>query len=155
MDKTLVAAAGEHYVAYKLSCLGYLAALVRQGSPAIDLLASTHDSGHTIGIQVKTTSDARRWRGRGTERVLSELQFPLSHNAIEQAADSIIFCFVDLRSTESEIPPDVYIVPDASLLKEYKSVNIRQWSFLRHHRPIARMEPYKNEWKPIHQFPSQ
>ncbi len=78
LNTTLVAAAGEHHVAYKLSCFGYLAALVRQGSPAIDLLASNQDGGRTVGIQVKTTSDARRWSGPKNKKVLSELQFPLA-----------------------------------------------------------------------------
>jgi hypothetical protein len=65
MNKTLIAAAGEYFVAYKLSCLGYLAAPVRLGSPATDLLASTLDGGRTVAIQVKTTGWAERTRGRG------------------------------------------------------------------------------------------
>src|SRR5205085_4875506 len=67
-NKTLIAAAGEHYVAYALSCLGFTAALVRQGAPSIDILASTLDGGRTIGIQVKTTEWAERTRGRGEEK---------------------------------------------------------------------------------------
>ena len=35
---TLTGAAGEHYVAYKLSLLGFPTALTRGGSPVIDLM---------------------------------------------------------------------------------------------------------------------
>ncbi|MGD1086758.1 MAG: hypothetical protein ABSA47_18625 [Verrucomicrobiota bacterium] len=149
MNTTLVAAAGEHYVAHKISCLGFLAALVRQGSPTIDLLASTLDGGRTVGIQVKTTTDAQRLHGRGANRVASELQFPLGHNAIEQSSDIVIFCFVDLHKSQPEIPPDVYVVPASALLKEYAGINIRQYPYFRHHRPIKHMEQFKNQWKPL------
>jgi hypothetical protein len=149
MNTTLVAAAGEHYVAHKLSCLGYLAALVRQGSPTIDLLASTVDGGRTVGIQVKTTTDAQRLHGRGTNRHVTELQFPLGHNAIEQSSDTVIFCFVDLHSSERNTPPDVYVVPATTLKAEYAGINIRQYPYFRHHRPIKHMEQFKNQWKPL------
>jgi hypothetical protein len=149
MNTTLVATAGEHYVAHKLSCLGYLAALVRQGSPTIDLLASTVDGGRTVGIQVKTTTDAQRLHGRGTNRHVTELQFPLGHNAIEQSSDTVIFCFVDLHSSERNSPPDVYVVPATTLKAEYAGINIRRYRYFRHHRPIEHMRPFKNQWNPL------
>ncbi len=149
MNKTLVAAAGEHFVAYKLSCLGYLAAPVRLGSPATDLLASTLDGGGTVAIQVKTTGWAERTRGRGNKKAPHHLEFPLGHAAVEKASDRLIFCFVDLRGNQPDIPPDVYVIPAGTILKEYKGANIRQHSFFRHHRSIEHMSPFKNEWKPI------
>lgn len=149
MDKTLVAAAGEHYVAYKLSCLGYLAAAVRVGSPAADLLASTPDGGRTVAIQVKTTQWAERTRGRGERKVPHHLEFPLGHTAVEKASAKLIFCFVDLRGSEPDTMPDVYVVPAAVILKEYKGKNIRQYSFFRHHRSIQHMAPFKNRWEPV------
>ncbi|MFN3408723.1 MAG: hypothetical protein ACK45B_07000 [Limisphaerales bacterium] len=149
MNKTLVAAAGEHFVAYKLSCLGYLAAPVRIGSPATDLLAATLDGSRTVAIQVKTTGWAERTRGRGTNKTPHHLEFPLGHAAVEKASDSLIFCFVDLRGSAPDTLPDVYIVPAKTLLAEYKGWDIRQHSFFRHHRPIEHMAPFKNEWKPV------
>jgi hypothetical protein len=150
MDKTLVASAGEHFIAYKLSCLGYLAALVRQGSPSIDLLASTQDGDVSVGIQVKTTAGAGRTRGRGANKILAELQFPLGHKAIERSPQNIIFCFVDLKVNESGIP-DVYVIPSDALLAEHEGIDVRQWTFFRLHRSVEHMEKYKNCWQPIHQ----
>ena len=149
MNRTLVAAAGEHYVAYKLSCLGYLAAPVRLGSPATDLLASTLDGGRTITIQVKTTGWAERTRGRGASKVPHHLEFPLGHAAVERASSKLIFCFVDLRGSKSETIPDIYVVPAAVVLKEYKGKNIRKHSFFRHHRSIEHMARFKNNWTPV------
>lgn len=149
MNRTLVAAAGEHHVAYKLSCLGYLAAPVRLGSPATDLLASTLNGARTVAIQVKTTTWAERTRGRGASKAPHHLEFPLGHAAIEKASGRLIFCFVDLRSRLPGIAPDVYVVPATLLLKEYRGKDIRKHSFFRYHRSIEHMARFKNNWKPV------
>ena len=149
MANSMVAAAGEHYVAYKLSCLGYLAAPVRIGAPAADLLASTPDGGRTVAIQVKTTQTALRLRGRGDAKHPHHLEFPLGHAAVEKASDKLIFCFVDLREGQDGTSPDVYVVPAAKLLKEYEGKDIRQHSFFRHHRSVDQMARFKNNWRPI------
>ena len=149
-NKTLVAAAGEHYVAYFLSRLGLIAALVRQGSPSIDVLASNQNGSKTVGIQVKTTGWAERTRGRGTDKKPFELQFPLGHRAIEEASPSTVFCFEDLRDPEDlDARPDVYIVPTKVLMREYRGDDIRRHSYFRHHRRIERMARFKNDWRPI------
>jgi hypothetical protein len=149
MNTTLVAAAGEHYVAYKLSRLGFLAALVRQGSPTTDLLASSLDGARTVAIQVKTTIMAGRTRGRGAEKVLHHLEFPLGHKAVEKASPKLIFCFVDLRDDQVGIPPDVYVVPASAIQSYYKGWDIRQYSYFRHHPEVKRMTPFKNDWTPV------
>ena len=148
-SNALVAAAGEHYVAYKLSRLGYLAAPLRLGAPAADLLASTLDGGRTVAIQVKTTQSALRTRGRGDAKRPHHLEFPLGHAAIEKGSDRLIFCFVDLRGGEDGSSPDVYVVPASHILRYYEGENIRQYSFFRHHPPVQEMAPFKNNWKPV------
>jgi hypothetical protein len=147
----LTASAGEHFVAYKLSRLGCIVALVRQGSQAIDILVSTVDGSHTVGLQVKTTFRAERTRGRGAKKAPADLQFPLGHHAVEAVSENVIFCFVDLRSyvPEADLMPDVYIIPARELRAEYKDQDIHKYSWLRHHRPIAHMAKYKNKWTTI------
>jgi len=56
----LTGAAGEHYVAFYLSALGYPVALTRGGSPTVDIMAGSLDGEHTISIQVKTSNWAKR-----------------------------------------------------------------------------------------------
>jgi hypothetical protein len=145
MNSKLTAAAGEYYVGYKISCLGYIAAFVRAGVPAADLLASTLDGGRTVAIQVKTTFWAERTRGRGDQKKPAELQFPLGHRAVEDASPNLIFCFVDLRGYTPAASPDVYVIPAKVILADYKGVNVRQWSYFRLHRPIDDMAAYKNQ----------
>lgn len=149
LNPHLVATAGEHYVCSQLALHGLIPALVRQGAPSIDILASTTDGGRTVGIQVKTTEWALRTRGRGDEKKPYELQFPLGHHAIEQTDDTSIFCFVDLRIQEQNTAPDVYIITAKALKAEYDGLNIRQWSYFRHHRSVEHMQPFKNNWEPI------
>lgn len=148
-NSTLVAAAGEHYVSYALSCLGFTAALVRQGAPSIDVLASDLSGSKTVGIQVKTTEWAERTRGRGAAKRPFQLQFPLGHRAIEHASPKTIMCFVDLRGFGLTEAPAVYVVPTKLLIEHYAGEDIRQHSFFRHHRPIEEMEPFKNNWQPV------
>jgi len=149
MNSTLTAAAGEHYVAYKLSCLGFLAAFVRQGSPTTDLLASSLDGARTVAIQVKTTILAGRTRGRGSSKIPHHLEFPLGHAAVERSSPKLVFCFVDLRDNQSGISPDVYVVPASEIQSFYEGQDIRQYSYFRHHPKVERMEPFKNNWQPI------
>ncbi len=150
-NSKIIAAAGEHYVTYALSCFGYIAALVREGSPTIDLLASNIDGSRTISIQVKTTENAMRTRGRGNNKAPYELQFPLGHKAVENAVPSLIFCFVDLHGLNPESPPDVYVIPAKVLIEHYKEKDIRQHSYFRLHWRIEEMEQYKNNWEPVNQ----
>jgi len=149
-NSKIIAGAGEHYVAYVLSCFGYISALVREGSPTIDLLASNIDGSSTVGIQVKTTEWAERTRGRGENKKPFELQFPLGHKAIENAVPSLIFCFVDLRHLDPQEKPDVYVIPAKVLLDHFEGVDIRQWSYFRLHWSIEQMVEFKNNWQPIH-----
>ena len=149
LNPHLVATAGEYFVCSQLALHGCIPALVRQGAPSIDILASTLDGGRTVGIQVKATEWAVRTRGRGDNKVPFELQFPLGHHAIEQTDDASIFCFVDLRVHMDLPTPDVYVITAKDLKAEYSGIDIRQWSYFRHHRPVAHMAPYKNHWSPI------
>ena len=54
---TLTGAAGEHYVAYKLSLLGFPTALTRGGSPVIDLMVGDLTGENAVSIQVKASSN--------------------------------------------------------------------------------------------------
>lgn len=149
MSSTITAGAGEHYVAYCLASLGYISALVRQGSPTIDVLASDTTGSRTIGIQVKTTQSALRTRGRGDNKVPHELQFPLGHHAIEKGEPGTVICFVDIKGKSLAGAPDVYVMPVEYLLFKFSGIDVRQWSYFRLHWPIADMEPFKNNWSPV------
>lgn len=144
----LTGTAGEHYVAYKLSCLGYVAALPRGGSVGVDILVGNREGTRTVAIQVKTTDWAVREKGRGDARSPHELQFPLGFKAARIDNPNLLFAFVDLRGITSDEPPDVYLVPSTFVCD-----HCREWiddaAMARFHIEIAKLEPFKNNWSLI------
>ncbi len=144
--------AGEHYVAYALSCLGFMPALLREGSPAVDLLVSNIGGSKTIPIQVKTAKSALRKRGRGDERKPNHLEFTLGKKAIEKKNIKLMFCFVDLKGFDPANKPDVYVIPALKIIQYYEGKNIEKQKWFRLHWPVELMEEYKNNWRPIHQL---
>lgn len=159
MNSTLVASAGEFFVAHRLSCLGFIAAPVRAGSPAADLLACRSDGDRTVAIQVKTTTWADRTKGRGEKKAVTRVEFPLGHAAIERAPKALVYCFVDLRvnPTDSRAAkadghvesPVVYVISARALLTRYAGQDIRKHPWLRLHQPMEWMRPFRDNWTPI------
>lgn len=142
----LTGTAGEHFVAYKLSCLGIVAALPRGGALGVDVLASSLDGAKTIAIQVKTTDWASRDRGRGPNKVAYELQFPLGHKSASLNNPNLIFAFVDLRGVDNhDLQPDVYLVPSDFVFR-YCGHLAFQIPMLRLHIRIEQLEQFKNNW---------
>ena len=143
----LTGTAGEHYVAFKLSCLGFIAAMTRDGSPTVDILVSNLYGNKTLAIQVKTTDWATRTRGRGKSKKPYELQFPLGYNSANRKDDDFFFTFVDLNGLDwDEKEPDVYIVP-SNFVYEYCKSWIDKVKMVRLHIEIDKMEQFKNNWE--------
>ena len=146
----LTCSAGEHFVAYKLSSLGYVAAMTREGSPTVDILASNLDASKTLAIQVKTTDWAMRTRGRGKNKEPFQLQFPLGYKSATTKGDNLVFAFVDLRGIDSDTEPDVYIVPSPYVCDHCKGW-VDDVKLVRFHVPIDSMEDFKNNWALVQQ----
>jgi hypothetical protein len=116
MDKALTGAAGEYYIAFRLSALGYAIGLTTRGTRAADLLASNPETGKSIIVQTKTMINAfvknqksgSYWHWRiGSSR--------------PQPRETFYYMFVDLRGDPSK-SPDVFVVPSLKikpLLVEY------------------------------------
>ena len=58
----LTCTAGEHFVAYRLSLMGYTVGTTRGGATAVDLLVTNSNGDKSISVQVKTSRDAFRER---------------------------------------------------------------------------------------------
>lgn len=113
MDKALVGVAGEYYIAFRLSAMGYHVGFTAPGARAADLLVSNLETGKSITIQVKTMQKAfvkskkydPYWKWRvGTSRF--------------HPHESFYYLFVDLRRNLSNAPyvePYVFIVPSLGL----------------------------------------
>ncbi len=107
---SLTAAAGEHYVAYKLSALGYPVAMTRGGSPTVDLMVGDVSGGTAVMIQVKTANWARRDYKRVKEK--DRWEWDVGRKAMDLRGENVFYAFVDLKWGNSEKrDPDVFIVP--------------------------------------------
>lgn len=146
VPSNLTGTAGEHFIAYRLSCLGLVAALPRGGALGVDVLVSNQDGSKTLSIQVKTTDWAMRTRGRGANKVPFELQFPLGRKSGKINNDNLVFAFVDLKGIDNfDTQPDVYLVP-SSVVFAYCNSWVDHVKMVRFHIEISRMEEYKNNW---------
>ena len=105
---TLTAAAGEHYVAYRLSQFGYAVALTRAGAPSIDLMVGNRH-GDAVSVQVKTSNDAYYKRVRNPSS--SYWNWDVGEKALHAVGESLFYAFVDLQPSEAGGRPMVFIVP--------------------------------------------
>ena len=154
----LTGSAGVYFVAAQINAMGYHAALTIRSVPNVDLLAGTLDGSHSIGIQVKTSTQASRKRGKGKERVTFQYQWGLGENAWESALKSknLLFAFVDLdcdHGKELNRLPDVFIVPTSFLRKYYRDTvknsfdgDPSKWKWKRMNVDASEFDQFKNNW---------
>ncbi len=107
----MTCAAGEHFVAFKLSALGFPVAATRGGSPTIDLMVGNLSGSAALSIQVKTDNWA--WRPRKRNPSSSHWEWYVGHKALNIRGECIYYAFVDLKWEGASRPqmPDVFIVP--------------------------------------------
>jgi len=113
--KTVTGNAGVHFVAYRLSAMGYIVALTREGAPAVDLMVYSPKSGKSVSIQVKTASNASQLKGK-KERKDGLVYWQLSRKALELKGKDVFYAFVDMKGCAADQPkpesaPEVFIVP--------------------------------------------
>ena len=140
----LTGAAGEHYVAFRLSEMGYPVALTRGGSPAVDLLVTGPDGKEAISIQVKTSSGARREYKRKPENNCWE--WDVGKRAMTLRGKKLFYAFVDLQWAEDQVSvPDVFIVPSDVVAGNLGP----DWSRYMFWIYDADKEKYLNQWDQI------
>ena len=61
--------AGVYYVASQLSIRGFHAAVTHGNAPYVDILLAQPDGSASLSLQVKTSIDALRTRGRGQNKL--------------------------------------------------------------------------------------
>src|SRR3990172_9316203 len=88
----LTGCAGEHFVAYRLSAMGYLVALTRGGAPSVDLMVGTPDGKKTVTIQVKTANKAfLKYKKRAKDNCW---YWRVNPKAKDLAGKSVFYAFV-------------------------------------------------------------
>lgn len=148
-DKALVGAAGEYYVAFRLSAMGYAVGPTARGTKGADLLVTNLETCKSIAVQVKTGTKAVR-RSQGA--LLWSWRVGVSGR---HPPNNLYYAFVDLGGAPTEKssppgPPGVFIVhPNAlpGLLDEFptKDGRIDVWCNIEE----ADKEAYFNRWETI------
>lgn len=143
-ETALTAAAGEHYVAYCLSSLGYPTALTRGGSPTVDLMLGDITGHQSVMIQVKTSNWA--WRPRKKVPQNSHWLWDVGAKAKNLKADNILYCFVDLKSGNNlQEKPDVFIVPSIEVSNRMGE----DWKRYMYWIPVGDKNYYYERWDRI------
>lgn len=111
----LTAAAGEHFVAYRLSERGWTVSLTRGGARAVDMMVCHSDGKKAICLQVKTSDSAFRPRVRKPEDTHWQWRWskPAKETGVSQG-DDLFYVFVDLCREEacSKLSfPKAFVVP--------------------------------------------
>jgi len=104
----LTAAAGEHYVAYRLSRMEYLVGLTRSGSPSVDLMVCHPEKGTQVSIQVKTSKFAHRYERR---KKIEYWAWRVGKQVASLPGDSIVYAFVSLEGDKGDPICRTFIVP--------------------------------------------
>ena len=142
MATATTAAAGEHYVAYRLSAMGLLAALTRGGSPAVDIIVGDPSGKAAVSLQVKTSMGA--WRPKKRQPEKSHWEWTVSKNASLLRGDSFFNAFVDLKWHQGT--PDVFIIPSTFVADRFTGTSYKMnvyWLW------EADGATYRNNWEPV------
>jgi hypothetical protein len=91
------AAAGEHYVLFRLHAAGLMAALAPRNAPSVDVIVLSPDEEVTVEVQVKTTAATLRG-GWGTLNIKDETR----------ARPGLYYALVNIRDPAQ---PVAYILP--------------------------------------------
>ena len=109
-DRALTGAAGEHYVAFRLTAMGYAVGLTTRGTRTVDMVVANPDTGKSISIDTKTMKKAFGrskseywWKWRMGIKAYDK---PL-HN-------DLFYVLVDLKDDPTKTP-DIFMVPSTEL----------------------------------------
>lgn len=125
---TLTAAAGEHFIAFRLSAMDYPVALTRAGSPTVDMMVGNLTGSETVSLQVKTSSGA--WRERKRKPEESHWEWTVGKGAMDLKGKSVFYVFVDLKWADNElVTPDVFIVPSETVAAAFSDLTWSMYVF--------------------------
>lgn len=119
-DPAMTGMSGVHHVASVFLYREIHAAITTGNALNVDVLAGLKEGTATLGIQVKTTENALRYRGRGEDKWPHEYQFPLGRKYAKTLIASLWFAFVDLKKFETL--PDVYILNSQEVVSVFEDI---------------------------------
>jgi hypothetical protein len=145
MNSQFISTAGTYYVMHKLAMNEIHASCTFGNAPNVDILASSIDGSKSISIQVKTSSCAIRWKGRGQDKKPDHLEWNLGLKAAKTSLENLFFTFVDLDD-DYDGGTVVYIVP-SKFIFEYFEGWVDDLKWVRFHIPLNEILPFKENWE--------
>ncbi len=139
----LIGVSGVHFVAARLSHLGFHAVPTSRNVEGPDLLVSSISGAQSLAIQVKTTEWAERTRGRGKAKKPDHLEWDIGWSSARINHPHLFFALVDLKHYHGL--PDVYVLPSAVIYAYFRAGDPATWPRARYHPPIADVERFKND----------
>lgn len=145
-DSALTGACGVYHVASVLTFRGLHAAITAGNAPYVDIIASLPEGSASVALQVKTTDNAIRTRGRGKNKVFHHYEWNLGRKFALANNPDLIMAFVDLR--DMNWTPDVFVVPSTDIHYYYKQKVLPNGEpkWWRWHPLLEEANPYKNRW---------
>jgi len=159
MNTSLTGAAGVYFLASRLNAEGFQCAPTLGNAPNVDLLVSRIDGSALVSLQVKTTMDGLRWRGRGDGKKPHHYEWDIGWRDARLYIPTLLFALVDLKKF-AELP-DVFIVPSKVIADYFDpacaassgwwSTRSRPdpWHRARYHELVEELAQYKNNWDTI------
>jgi hypothetical protein len=144
-NSQLVGVAGVHYVASYLSYLGFHAVPTTRNVQGPDLLVSSLDGSKGVSLQVKTTKQAIRTRGRRDGKQPHHYEWAIGWSSSRLNCANLFFALVDLK--EFKELPDIFIVPSQVIFDYFRNDEPVHWA--RFHPPIEDLARYKNNWETL------
>lgn len=141
----LTGVAGVHYVAARLSLLGFHAVPTTRNVKGPDLLVSSIDGFASLTLQVKTTIWASRTRGRGDAKRSHHYEWDVGWSSGRLNSPNLWFAFVDLKKFQEL--PDTFIVPSKTVFAYFDGGDPETWTRARYHPLVEDIEPFKNKWE--------
>lgn len=141
MSKKLIGAAGEHYIAFKLSLMGYSVALTRDGSDTIDLMVGDILDGTAVAIQVKTARNASKTK---------YWEWSVGRKPLSLRSTELIYVFVDLREVADVYKPDIFVVPISDIAKQAEEYGFSEhpdWNTYYFQIKKQDKEKYYEQWE--------
>lgn len=142
----LVGTAGVYFVASQLAAKGFHAAPTFGNAPNVDILVGLPDGEATVSIQVKTTWNALRYRGKKGNKHPDHYEWEIGERSAKLNRPGLFFALVDLRGAGTELP-DVFIVPSEVIYNQFReALETKKIVRVRWHPKIEKVNEYKNKW---------
>jgi hypothetical protein len=146
LNSSLTGSAGVYFVAARLNAMGFQCATTFGNVPSVDILVSSINGSALVSLQVKTTMEGLRHKGRGDEKRPHHYEWDIGWKSARLNIPNLLFALVDLRSF-TELP-DVFIVP-SNIIATYFQRGPEGWPRARYHETVETLASYKNNWDTI------